>query len=233
MSKEKAQDDVLRVEGASTAPKPSVLAGQLATGTIDPKAYGGYEDAAVEGNSLEALRALAQELIGCARGLAEAEAGVVSAREKLADVQERRLPTLMEKHSLKKFDFVDKTTGATRQIALIEGWRVSLPAKQGKTMDPQWRTKHDAIYDWLGEIGSAGIIKKELVAALGLMPDATVAAIVAAFKKENPEVDMAFNKFVEPMSLKALVTKRKDAGVEVHEFINAKPMFEARVKGSA
>src|ERR1035437_9138659 len=153
MSKSKTQDDVLRVEVASDAPKPSVLAGQLATGTIDPKAYGGYEDAAVAGYSLEVLRALAQELIGCARGLAEAEAGVVSAREKLADVQERRPPTLMEKHSLKKFDFADKRTGPPRQIAWIEVWPVSLPPKQGKTMDPQWRAKHDAIYDWLGEIG--------------------------------------------------------------------------------
>lgn len=225
---------ILKVEGAIEAPKPSPLAGQLAGSTADLTAYDKFaKPEAVEGNSLEALSALAQELLIRERELVAAQAAAVKAAKDLADVQETRLPALMEAHSLKKFTFLDKTTGVTRVIELIEKWRVSLPPKQGKTADPQWRTKHDAVYNWLVSIGKGGVIKKELVASLGLMDDEQAAEVLTDFKTKHPDLDVAFEKFVEAATLTSLVSKMKDNGEAVNEFVKVSPVHEARVKGSA
>lgn len=224
----------LKVEGASEAPKKSALAGQIAGKGADLSAYEQFaQPEAIEGDSLESLRALAQELLSLERGLVTAQAAAVKAAKDLAAVQEDRLPKLMEKHSLKKFEFKDATTGITRTIEYIEKWRVAMPPKSGKTMDPQWRSKHDAIFAWLGEIGKAGIIKKEIVASLGLMADDKASDVLKAFKEKNPELDVAFEKYIEPATLTALVSRMKDAGDTVNEFVKATPVNEARVKGSA
>lgn len=234
MSTGESQDSVLTVEGASQAPKQSALDSQLAKGgAVNAEAFKDYSTGeAVSEDSLAALAALAQEQVECERSLAEAMAAVVRAKIALADVQEHKLPDLMEKHGLPKFNFVDKTTGQTRTIEFISKWSVSLPAKTGKTADPQWRTKHDAIYDWLEQIGKGSIIKRDMVAPLGLMADSEAVKIISAFKESNPTVDVAFQKYVEPASMSALISRMKDAGETVNEFINVKPVRESRVKGS-
>lgn len=232
MSSGEGQDEVLTVEGASQAPKQSALQSQLATSTVDADAFKGLIGGEpVSGDSLETLKMLAQEQVDCERALQEAMATVVRAKNALADVQEHRLPDLMEKHGLPKFNFVDKTTGLTRTIEFISKWSVSMPPKTGKTADPQWRTKHEAIFDWLDSIGKGSVIKRDMVAPLGLMPDTEAVAIIAKFKETNPNVDVAFQKYVEPASMTSLVSHMKDEGAEVNEFINVKPVRESRVKG--
>jgi hypothetical protein len=149
----------------------------------------------------------------------------------LADVQEKRLPDLMEKHGLTKFNFVDKTSGITRTIELINKWAVSMPAKQGKTADPAWMTKHAAIYEWLVSIGKGGVIKKDFVAPLGLVSDEDAAKLVEAFKATHPDIDVKLDKYVEPATLTALISTMKDAGESVSEFLQVKPRREAKVKG--
>lgn len=228
-----ADDPTLLVSGV-VPEKKDMLAGQFATGAEDAAGYAAYSTKeAVGEDSLTALSGLACELVGCERELALALMKVVTCQKALADVQEKRLPDLMEKHGLPKFDFIDPVTGLKRTIELInDKYRVSMPPKSGKTADPQWEMKHEAIYAWLQDEGQGSIIKRDMEAPLGLMSDDDAAKIAAKFKEDNPSVDVSLKKYVEPATLTALVTKLKVAGKNVNEYIVTKPVREAKVKGA-
>lgn len=227
-------DNTVTVEGASDAPKVNPLAGQLAGKTGTTEGYEGFDaKPAVTDDTLAALRSLAQELINYQRQLATAEAAVVAARELLAGVQEKKLPDMMERHGLPRFDFVDKTTGEKMIMEFIsDKWRVAMPPKQGKTADPQWRTKHSAIYEWIETIGKGSAIKRDMLVPLGLMKDEDAAKVADAFKKEHPDLDVALSKYVEAATLTAMVSKLKNAGENVSEHLKVTPIREVRVKGS-
>lgn len=231
---ESAQADTLTIEGEIAAPAKPVLDGQFAS-DIDPSKYAAFAKtpAKVEGDSLNAVRALAQELVGCERALAAAMAEVVKAKNNLADVAERRLPDMMEAAELPLFKFVDRLTGVERTIELIKDkWAVSLPALTGKNADPQAQMKRDAVYEWLesDEVGQSAVIKRDMEVPLGLCGDEKAAEICLAFKQANPDLDVALKKYVEPMTLKSIVEKMKKEGKNVNEYINAKPIREAKVK---
>lgn len=219
------------IEGATQPEKVSALQGQFASGAVDAAAYAGFAgEAQVTGDNLAALSAMAEELVACERNLADAMAEVVKAKNALADVQEKRLPDLMESASMDKFTFTDRTTGIKRVIELINKWAVSMPPKSGKTADPQWATKHEAIFNWLAEIGNGAVLKKVVEANLGLASDEVAKHVAEIIKAAEPDLEVTIEKYVEPATLTALISRMKDAGESVHEFLQVKPRREAKVK---
>lgn len=227
------QDDVLRVTGATPVKGKTFLAGQFATGPVDPAAYAGFDTAKpVAGDSLAALQSLAQELLTESKAVVDAARVLAEARDRLADVQERRLPDLMERHSLPKFEFVDRTTGCTLIIKLdSDKWRVSMPPmkdEQGNPI-PDNEEKRKAVLTWLREIGNGGSIKKNVEMLVGQMADADVAALMVEIKTLHPLIDMGLIERIEPATLTALVNRLLKAGKEVHESIQIKPVRQAKV----
>src|SRR4051812_44890476 len=92
---------VLALSGTVRPTKKSALEGQFATPGTDAAAYAAYATTeALTDDSLSALTGMAQELVACERDLAAAMAKVVQATKNLEDVQEKRLPDLMEKFRL-------------------------------------------------------------------------------------------------------------------------------------
>lgn len=228
-----ATEDVLTVEGASPAKRKPLLAGQLAGGNVDAAAYADDSvDEAVQGDSLAALQALAQELIAESRSVMLAARDLRDAQNRLADVAEHRLPDLMEKHNLPKFEFLDRTTGLTLVIKLeSDKWRVSMPPQkddQGNAL-PENAEKRKEIYDWLRTIGQAGSIKKLVEVQAGLISDEAAQALMDEITASHPTLDVGLTEKVEPATLTALVTRLLKAGKQVHEAIQVKPVRQAKV----
>src|SRR4051812_33091449 len=156
-----ATEKVLRVEG-STRRKASALAGQMATGPVDYDPAD-LEGKAVAGDSLKMLQALAQELIDADKAVFDASISLQRAVSAYAEIAEVKLPDLMERHSLPKFEFYDKATDRTLIIKLESNkWRVTMPPKKDHEGNeyPGWQEKHDRIFAGLREIGLGGIIGK-------------------------------------------------------------------------
>lgn len=181
---------------------------------------------AVEGDSLTVLRALAEELFNTERRIAKLTQELADEAKGLGDIQEKRLPDLMDRHNMPSFQFFDVTTGITHTIKREDKWRVSMPANK-----PENFGKRKLIFDWFRspDIGLAGVIKKGVVAAVGTRSDEFVGGIIAKLKQEFPDLDVSVEEKIEPATLTAQVSRLKDAGKNVHEDLNVAPLRRAVV----
>lgn len=220
----------LVIEGAvAPAPKKSSLSGMLAK---DDQAYGDDAGAApVSKDSLPALRALAEEMLTLEREVARRAKMWEEAVADLADVQENRLPKLMEANELNNFGFIDKTTGRHLTIKLDSKWRVQLPTIQVGKKFVRDEAACKPVYDWFRQIGLSGIIKKVVEVPAGLMPDDQVGALMESIKEQFPELDPGLIEKIEPATLTSQVTKLKDDGKNIHEALRVTPIKRAVVKG--
>jgi hypothetical protein len=173
-------------------------------------------------DSLAALKHLTQTLLDRQRDCAEALKNLEAAETALADIQERKLPDMMFEHNIEKFDYVDAVTGDKYTIKYVSKWRVSMPGRQHAE-------QREAIYAWLREIGQGGLVKKSVVVPLGLKSDEDAHSMCDNLRLQYPGVEPAISDEVAASTLTSLVSKRKDAGENVHEFINVDPIREARV----
>lgn len=220
-------DGVLRVEGATTKPTESFLQQRIG-GPADESAYAAdaaADERPVEGDSLAALQALAQDLLNRRKKVEDLSAEVTKANDELADVEERRLPDMMELYGLPKFEFFDATTGTTQIIKLERKWRVSMPGNK-----PENEDKRKNIFEWFRTIGLSGIIKKTMEVPMGLVSDEKAVEIVMEFKKLHPDFDPGLSEKIEAATLTSQVTKLKDAGKNVNENIKVEPLRRAAVK---
>jgi len=226
-------EDVLRVEGTTTPAKTAKgLAGMFAAPSANVEAAYTADDTAgkaVEGDSLKALRALAQELVEAERTVEEKNKALTNAQIALADVQENRLPKLMKEHDLKKFEFTDARTGITRTIKFESKWRVQLPTiKVGN----QHVADHEArkpVFQWFREQGLGGVIKKDVVVPVGLLSDEFAANLMQAVKDFDSTLDPGLAEKIEPATLTAQVTRLKEAGTSLHPAIKCEPVERAKV----
>lgn len=216
--------DTLNLTGASAAPKASKLAAAL--GGDAAHDYGDDGKVQATGQTLEAVQALAAQQITLQKAVADAEAALKKAKEDLADVEERRLPALMEQYNLPEFKFLDTTTGIVHTIKLDKGkYFVTMPPNE-----PENAGKRREIYQWLRTVGLGGIIKKTMQVPLGLVGDNESAALLADFKAAHPDLDPGLEEKVEAATLKSRISKRLVEGKEVHKDINVKPCYRAVVK---
>lgn len=223
--------DDLKISGATKAPRKSALASQFSA--KDASAYAAdAERVTISGDSLQVLQAMAEELLTEERAVKTAAAELQKAIARLYDVQEVRLPNLMERVKLPKFEFYDRTTGLTLIIKFeSEKWRVTLPSLKDKDGDPypEAETKRANIYAWLREVDLGAIIDKDMTVPLGLEADDRVAEIVTAFKATFPELDPAVKEGVNQKRLQAAVSRMLKAGKAVHEDLVVQPIRRAVV----
>lgn len=223
---------VLRVTGHAGTKHKSFLDEQLATGAADT--HYDESDAAerpVEGDSLKALQALAQELLAAEREVARTGAEYSRAQEALVDVQEHRLPDLMFRSQLPSFEFIDAVTGIRSTIKYENGWRVRMPPKQDEEGIPikENLEKRKNICQWFRGIGLSGVVRKELKVSMGLLSDDLVSQIVGAFKLANPTLDPGVIEDIHASTLRAQIKRRKEKNLEVHPDILCQPIHKATV----
>lgn len=150
-------------------------------------------------NSLAALRSLAEQQREAELAVAVAEAVLAEAKENLRVISEQKLPELMEELGIPYF----KTSDGL-EIQIKETVHVSM----GKT--PQ---EKEAALDWLEENGHGHLIKRTVEVPFGKGQDAKAEELASELQREG--LRASFARKVEPMTLKAFVTERLEAGEEV------------------
>ncbi len=213
----------IEVLTGASAPK-TFIESQIASGPVDYGEYATAADAPVTEDTLSMLRRLAQEQMDLERLVAVKEKELSEKVKELEAIRggefaTGRLPTLMSAHGLPKFEFIDGTTGQRFEIAYHDKLRVALPTMQaGNKMvkDPE---KCRVVYDWFRSINLGGIITKELVVPVGLETDEFVATVAAEIKERHPDLDIAVLEEINPARLRSQVTKRIEAGKDVHELL--------------
>jgi hypothetical protein len=176
-------------------------------------------------NIRQAINFLIQELFNRRRAVDAAAAALRDAQDALADVQERRLPDMMQEMGIPangSIDHVDEYTGEHFKIKLVQGLMVSQPPVQDVS-------RRDAIYAWLRRIGQGGLIKKTATAVLGQRSDDEVAGVVADFKQAYPDIDITVADRVEAASFSKLVRTLKERGENIDENVSVTPFREARI----
>jgi hypothetical protein len=138
---------------------------------------------------------------------------------------------MMEKNGLPKFEFLDRTTGATLIIKLeSDKWRVTMPPLKDKDGEPYPNAEENraAIFEWLRE-RLGGIIDKDFKVPLGLLDDEATQALVEAFRAANPTLDPAIKEDVNQKRLQSQVTRLLKDGKTVHEALQVKAIRQAKV----
>lgn len=226
-------EEILKVAGSvPRTNKKSSLAGQLANASSDVSAYEGDSTSTpIEGNSLSALQALALELITKTHAVARAGQALQDALDALEEVQEHKLPDLMEAHSLPKFEFYDKTTGQTTVIKLEDKWRVTMPPLRDKEGNfyPENEQRRRDICQWFRDIGKGAVVKKELKVPMGLVSDEFALEVMTAVKAKYPDLDPGLVEDIHQKTLEAQVRRMKNDGKEIHEAIVCQPIRKATV----
>jgi hypothetical protein len=220
----------IKISGSTKAKAVDPLAGQFGG---DSSAYAAdAAEVTVSEDSLLVLRTMAEELINAERAVAAAENELKKKIAQLHDIQEVRLPNLMERVGLPKFEFLDRTTGLTLIIKFeSDKWRVTLPPlkdKQGN-LQPDGEEKRAKIMAWLRSVNLGGIIDKDMEVPLGLEDDTRVAEIVTAFKTAFPDLDPAVKEGVNQKRLQSQVSRLLKAGKSVHEDLVVQPIRKATV----
>lgn len=174
---------------------------------------------------LDLVRGLALEMLAAQRVVDERKDALDKATAALKDIQEKRLPQIMKDKGLPSFTFADHG-GEKLVVELDEDYQVSVPTGQKGGVD-----KRPAAFAFFRSINLGGLIKKQLVANLGLRGDNVVGEIVATFKDQNPDVDTSIEEKIEPQTLKAEVKKLIKAGKAVPtEVFTIFPVNKAVVK---
>lgn len=222
----------VRIEGASAAPKKSVLAGQMATGASALVDYG--DDAGVEtpveGTTLDALRLMCQEMLNLEHEIATRQEATKKLEKQLADLQENRLPKVMEQNQLPEFRFKDARTGIETIIRIKDDIRVQLPTKpKGKAFVADEEARQP-VYAWFRLNGQGSIIKKVIEIPAPHLTDDQVAAIILHVKTLDPDLDAGVLEAIDPQTLKATVKRIREEGkLQLPEAIKVTPIKQAKV----
>lgn len=148
-------------------------------------------------NSLASLRALVQTQLDLEARVAGLEEQLKEAQEALTEVQDRRLPALMEALEVEEHTF---SGGLTVKIhTSIQG---SLP-KESKAEALQWLEAH----------GHAEIIKREITANFGRGEEDRAAELQRYLRERYPDFPVKMDRSVHPSTLKSFVRQQLSEGV--------------------
>lgn len=199
---------------------------------VDSAAYEDHASEPISEQSMDMLRALVREQRSLQDNVDRLDAELRAAERALAEVQEQRLPSLMEANGLESFNFVDETG---RRFTVKTGERVfasiKCPHKLRKT-DSVCDACRSVVNQWLVEIGSEGVIKNEVVAPFGPGSDED-AQLAVRLLQHHLNIEAGISKRVEPATLRAIVETRLREGLAVSDGIAVNRKTIADIKESS
>jgi hypothetical protein len=145
---------------------------------------------------LSSLAKLAEEQIKAVSEVAEAEAQLSTAKEKLKDLAERQIPDLMDQVGLEDFK-----TSSGLIIEVNETIRAAIPKEH----------EHRGIA-WLKEHGHEALVKRVVSVAFGKGEDGKAQQLYLEMAKRYDVEDKAS---VHPSTLSAFVREQLEAGEEI------------------
>lgn len=205
---------------AGTAPPP-FRGLMFAKKSIDPSTYEDEREAISE-DSLQMVRALAQEMRDAERHVERKSAELAAAVDRFKDVAEVRLPRLMEENDLPSFTFRDKVTGDEHIIEIHSRVDASIPKEVSLE-------ERERVYLFLEEHDRGGIIKHDMIVALGLRNREFVTQMLSKFKDTFPDMDAAVGRKVEAATFSKAIRELIEEGVELPGAINIHRQYRARV----
>lgn len=220
----------VRIEGASAAPKKSVLAGQMAKGGVVDYGEDAGVETPIESMTLDALRTMCQEMLNLEHEIATRQEATKKLEKQLADLQENRLPKVMEQNQLPEFRFKDARTGIENIIRIKDDIRVQLPTKPKGKAFVKDEEACQPIYMWFRANGQGSIIKKVIEIPAPHLTDDQVSAIIIHIKNLDATLDAGVLEAIDPQTLKATVRRIRDDGkLQLPEAIKVTPIKQAKV----
>lgn len=141
-----------------------------------------------------AAQAKAREL-----AVANLEAKLKEEKQALSALVERDIPTIMDEIGMSDFRIKDGTRILVKDVV-----RASISAD-----------RQEAAKEWFDANGLAGIVKRRFIISFNRDQTALVNKFAADLRKRKVPLAVSIENKVEPMTLKALVTRRLEAGEEV------------------
>lgn len=177
--------------------------------------YSKFAEAAPAPEQVSSLSDAALEMYEAELEVSRAQADLKTAQRRLADISERLLPDLMEE------------TGMATMV-LSNG--VKIEVKDQLTVSPL-KANRPQVLEWIRETGHAAKIKRNVVVSLGKDADEREQALMAELDEEGFK-DVSVDEWIEPMTLKAHVSKALAAGEQVDmDLLNARLFKKAKITG--
>tara|TARA_Y100000310_G_scaffold160698_2_gene160480 strand:+ start:3547 stop:4116 length:570 start_codon:yes stop_codon:yes gene_type:complete len=154
-------------------------------------------------NELAMLSQLADDQRQAELELAMAEEATAAAKETLAAIAEHRLPELMEQLGMASF-----TTQSGLSITISEKLRATLP-----------KVRNEQGVEWLEENGHGGSVKRTFVIRFNKGDEAWARKFQRDLNQRKKPVDSVIEQKVEPSTLRALLRRDLEAGVDVPDDI--------------
>lgn len=158
--------------------------------------YRDYITPAASGGELSQLSALAEEQAKAEAEVADLEAQLTAAREKVRDLAERKVPELMDQIGIEEFK-----TSSGLKIKVAETIRASISQANGPRA-----------FAWLREHGNAAMIKRIVSVAFGKGEDEKAEALV---KELGEKFECEDKTSVHPSTLSAFVREKLAKGDEL------------------
>lgn len=149
------------------------------------------------GADLSQLQHLAEQQAAAEKELADAEALVTKAKEKLNNISERLLPEAMERCGLSEF-----TSATGLKIRIKEDIRASIP-----------KAREALAHQWLRDNGFGSLIKRVVSISFGRGEDEKADDLHKLLEERALEADDKTS--VHVMTLKAFVTEQLEQGKDI------------------
>ena len=160
--------------------------------------YSEFQDAPGAGELAELAR-LADAQAVAERDVADLAASLAKAKDRVRDISEQRLPTLMDQLGMEEFR---TTNGVT--IKIKENLRASIAKERA-----------DEAHNWLDEHGHASLVKRMFAVSFGRSEEKWAKKFARDLAQRRRELQVVDVKKVEPSTLKAFVKAQLEEGVDL------------------
>lgn len=162
--------------------------------------YSEFQDTPGPGDNIMAqLGGLAKEQLDAEAEVARLEEELRKAQEKVKDISEHRLPTLMEEAKMESF-----VTSDGLKITLREIIRASIP-----------EAGSEKAFDWLEDNGQGAMIKRQFVIEFGKSEDKWADKFERDLKARKRQLNVKRKKSVHSSTLSAFIREQLEEGVPI------------------
>jgi len=161
--------------------------------------YSAYVDEAPDSEKLSELGDLADQMSCAEQAVEKANEELSKKQEALKDLQERRIPALMDDLGVKTF-----TTTSGLTVEIKEQLRVSIP-----------KDRKQKAMEWVEEHGGADLIKRLIMIAFGKNDEKWAKRVLSNLRRYKRPLPMEIVRDIPSSTVKKFLTDQLADGTEV------------------